>query len=200
MASPARHLRHMEGIAVRPQGGWWVASEGAEDFGQEGLTKNLLIRVNADGEVAEEVELPDVVNQQQRSNGFEGVATDCAGARVYVAFQRERADDPAGLIKIGRYTPATREWAFYYYPLDEAPVDGWVGLSEITWLGDDTLLVVERDDQQRDNARVKRLYSVSVAGITPTPAGGTPPCSARRRCAIYWKRTITAWKRSRALR
>jgi YVTN family beta-propeller protein len=165
----------LEGIAVRPQGGWWVASEGAEDFGQEGLTKNLLIRVDADGEVAEEVELPDVVNQQQRSNGFEGVATDSAGARVYVAFQREWADDPAGLVKIGRYTPATREWAFYYYPLDEAPADGWVGLSEITWLGDDTLLVVERDDQQRDNARVKRLYSVSVAGITPTPAGGTPP-------------------------
>jgi hypothetical protein len=145
-----------------------VASEGAEDFGQEGLTKNLLILVNADGSVAQEVELPDVVNRQQRSNGFEGVATDSAGAQVYVSFQCEWADDPAGLVKIGRYTPATQEWAFYYYPLDEAPADGWLGLSEITWLGDDTFLIVERDNQQRDKARVKHLYSVSVTASFPS--------------------------------
>jgi phytase-like protein len=168
----------LEGIAVRPQSGWWLVSEGAEDFGAPGLTKNLLIRLNADGSVAEEIELPDVVNQQQRSNGFEGVTTDANGSQVYVAFQREWADDATGLVKIGRYTPATRQWAFFHYPLDtlEAPPDGaWVGLSEITWIGDDTLLAVERDDQHRDDAQVKRLYSVSVAGITPVAAGSTPP-------------------------
>jgi hypothetical protein len=50
-----------------------------------------------------------------------------------------------------------------------------VGLSEITWVGDDTLLVVERDNQQRDDAQVKRLYSFSVAAIIPAAAGDTPP-------------------------
>ena len=34
---------------------------------------------------------------------------------------------------------------------------------------------MERDNQQRDDAQVKRLYSVSVAGITPAPAGSMPP-------------------------
>jgi hypothetical protein len=34
---------------------------------------------------------------------------------------------------------------------------------------------VERDNQQYDNALVKRLYRFSVAGITPTPAESTPP-------------------------
>jgi len=165
----------LEGLVVRPQGGWWVVSEGAEDFGAEGLTKNLLIRINTDGSVAEEIELPDVVNQQQRSNGFEGVTTDSQGSQVYVAFQREWSDDPPGFVKIGRYIPATQAWAFYQYPLDTAPADGWVGLSEITWLGHDTLLVVERENQQRDQALVKRLYRVSVADITPTPAGSRPP-------------------------
>ena len=95
-----------------------------------------------------------------------------------MAFQREWADDPAGFVKIGRYTPATQQWAFYHYPLDalQAPAaGGWVGLSEITWIADDTFLVVERDNQQRDAAQVKRLYSFSVAGITPAPAGHTPP-------------------------
>jgi len=92
-----------------------------------------------------------------------------------VAFQREWGNDPAGLVKIGRYTPAKQEWAFYHYPLDAAPEGGWVGLSEITWIGDNTLLIVERDNQQRDAARVKRLYRVSVAGIKPAAAGTEPP-------------------------
>jgi hypothetical protein len=29
----------LEGIAMRSQGGWWVVSEGAEDFGAADLTK-----------------------------------------------------------------------------------------------------------------------------------------------------------------
>jgi Esterase-like activity of phytase len=165
----------LEGIVVRPQGGWWMVSEGAEDFGAAGLTRNLLIRVNLDGSVAEEIELPDAVNEQQRSNGFEGVTTNDDGSEVYVAFQREWSDDPVGFVKIGRYATATQAWAFYHYPLDEAPTDGWVGLSEITWVGDDTFLVVERDNQQREDAQVKRLYSVSVAGIIPASAGSIPP-------------------------
>jgi hypothetical protein len=99
----------LEGIAVRPQGGWWLVSEGAEDFGAAEPTKNLLIRVNDDGSVAEEIELPEAVNRQQRSNGFEGVTTDADGSQVFVAFQREWADDPAGFVKIGRYTPSTQQ-------------------------------------------------------------------------------------------
>ena len=72
----------LEGLAVRLQGGWWLVSEGAEDFGAAELTKNLLIRVNADGSVAENIELPDAVNRQQRSNGFEGVTTNADGSQV----------------------------------------------------------------------------------------------------------------------
>jgi hypothetical protein len=167
----------LEGIAVRPEGGWWVASEGAGNAGAATATKNLLIQVNPDGTVAREVELPASVNAQQRSNGYEGVTTNSDGSQVFVAFQREWADDPTGFVKIGRYTPATGEWAFYRYPLDAAPtVSGaWVGLSEIVRLNDTTYAVIERDNQQRDNAKVKRIYSFSIAGLTPVAAGATPP-------------------------
>lgn len=167
----------LEGIAIRPQGGWWVASEGAGNAGQATATKNLLIQVNPDGTVASEIELPATVNAQQRSNGYEGVATNSDGSQVYLAFQREWGDDPLNFVKIGRYTPATGEWAFYRYPIDAAPsvAGAWVGLSEITRLDDNTYAVLERDNQQRDNARVKRIYSFSIAGLTPAPAGGTPP-------------------------
>jgi hypothetical protein len=165
----------LEGIETRADGGWWVVSEGAGSFGQSSATKNLLIRINPDGSVAEEIELPESINQQQRQWGLEGVATSLDGSQVYVAFQREWSDDPIGLVKIGRYTPATGEWRFFHYPLDPAPPGGWVGLSEITRVDDTMFAVIERDNQQRDNAQIKRIYSFSVLGLEPTAAGGALP-------------------------
>ncbi len=152
----------LEVIAVRPEGGWWLASEGAGNAGQATATKNLLIQVNPDGTIAREIELPASVNANQLSNGYEGVATSGDGSRVYLAFQREWTDDPPGKVKIGQYTPATGEWAFFYYPIDAAPAGGWVGLSEITRINDTTFAVLERDNQQRRAARVKRIKAAAT--------------------------------------
>lgn len=164
----------LEGIAVRPQGGWWVVSEGAGNANVVPpgiISPNLLIRVNPDGSV-EEVTLPPAVAEQQRQFGFEGVATNKDGSQVYVAFQRPWGNDPANRIKIGRYTPATEEWAFFHYPKDDASR----GLSEIRRLDDDTYMVIERDDKVgSDPTRFKRIYAFSVAGVTPAPVGQTPP-------------------------
>ncbi len=167
----------LEGIAIRPEGGFWLCSEGAGNAGAANATKNLLIQAAADGAIVREVELPAEVNAQQVSSGFEGVTTSSDGSQVYAAFQREWRDDPAGFVKIGRYTPATGAWAFYRYPLDAPPsvTGAWVGLSEIVRVDDQTFAVIERDNQQRENARVKRLYTFSIAGLTPAPAGQTPP-------------------------
>lgn len=163
-----------EGIATAGND-WWIVSEGRGNFGQPGLTRNLLVRIEPDGTVAQEVELPSNVNDEQKQFGFEGVAASSDGSEVYIVFQREWADDPAGRVKIGRYTPATGEWRFFHYPLDEAPAGGWVGLSEITAIDDTTFAVAERDNQQRDEALVKRVYRISVAGIEPAPAGQPLP-------------------------
>jgi Esterase-like activity of phytase len=51
--------------------------------------------------------------------------------------------------------------------------------SEITRIGDDTLLMAERDNLQRENPQVKRLYRVSVAGIIPASAGSIPPALSK---------------------
>ncbi len=167
----------LEGIATRPDGGWWVVSEGAGAAGATTATKNLLLHINPNGSIARTVELPAAVNARQVQFGFEGVTTSTDGSQVYVAFQREWSDDPARLVKIGRFTPATGEWRFFHYPIEAAATTpgAWVGLSEITRIDDTTFAILERDNQLNAAARIKRLYVVSIAGITPAAVGERPP-------------------------
>ncbi|MEK0360930.1 MULTISPECIES: esterase-like activity of phytase family protein [unclassified Pseudomonas] len=158
----------LEGIAQAGNGDFWLASEG------NGKAKpNLLIRTNAQGEVLEEYALPADVAAQQTSNGFEGVAVVGEGAstRIYVAFQREWKNDPAGKVRIGVFNPNSGEWGFYHYPLDPAVEGGWVGLSELTSIGNGQFLVIERDNQQGPAAEVKRLYRIDLAGMQPGTQG-----------------------------
>ncbi len=156
-----------EGLAVRDGGGFWLVSEGSGSA----ATPNLLLAVAGDGAIGQVVPLPASTAARQIRFGLEGVAAVGAGSaeQVYVAFQREWQDDPSGLVRIGRYTPADGSWRFFHYPLDavESPFGGWIGLSEIVALDADNLVVVERDNQAGADARVKRLYRFSVAGIDP---------------------------------
>ncbi len=176
-----------EGIALRPEGGYWLVSEGAGNA-PTATSKNLLIQVNADGTIAREIELPASINDKQVQFGYEGVATSSDGSQVYVAFQREWLDDPRGFVKIGRYTPATGEWAFYHYPIEPAPnAVAWVGLSELVRINDTSFAVIERDNQLREAARIKRVYSFSIAGLTPVAAGAVPPRLTKTLIRDLWK-------------
>jgi DNA-binding beta-propeller fold protein YncE len=172
----------LEGVATRATGGFWLASEGQleseeepEEEGGEGKIipgrPNQLLRVAADGKILEHVELPEALRDQATNNGFEGVAVsgseEAGDEAVWVAFQREWADDAEGFVKIGRYDVADAAWRFALYPLDkvESPSGGWVGLSELTRLPDGKLLVVERDNQIALDARIKRLYAITPSDV-----------------------------------
>jgi hypothetical protein len=183
----------LEGIAARPEGGFWLASEGklpSEEEGEEGEEPkvipgrpNQLLRVDAQGAILSKVELPAELAAQATDNGFEGVAVSGSeDESVFVAFQREWADDPKGFVKIGRYNVAKAEWSFARYPLDAAtsPNGGWVGLSELTRLRDGSLLVVERDNQIASDARIKRLYAFSVTDSAFAAYGGELPVLSKR--------------------
>lgn len=174
----------LEGIATRREGGFWVVSEGAGTVGDPKrpvTSRNLLLQVAADGTIEAVYTLPASTDARQVRFGFEGVTAVGQGEdeAVFVAFQREWADDPADHVRIGRFTPHSGEWAFYHYPL-EAPQSangGWVGLSEIAAVDDQTFAVVERDNQAGPDAVIKRVYRFSVAGLTPLadPDVGTTP-------------------------
>lgn len=161
-----------EGIAQRADGSFWIASEGNPDL-KEGALRNALLHVSAKGEVRERIELPHELQSQATRFGLEGVTVTGSGAdeTVWLAVQREWKDDPKGLVKILRYQVASKTWGVLHYPLDKTAVPGaWTGLSEITAVGNDSFVVIERDNQFGDQA-FKTLQSFSVRGLTPAPVG-----------------------------
>ena len=168
----------LEGLVQRKNGGFWAVSEG-DGNAPNAATKNLLVEIAPDGKVVQEIELPASVNALQRSNGFEGVAVVGSGSheKVYVAFQREWANDPARHVRIGEYRPSEGKWRFFYYPIDAvaSPAGGSVGLSEITALDDDRFAVIERDSIGGPDARIKKIYTFSIAGLVPQEQGSVAP-------------------------
>ncbi|WP_367717177.1 esterase-like activity of phytase family protein [Nitratireductor sp. GISD-1A_MAKvit] len=161
-SQPAQKL-DLEGIALDGEGGFWLASEGRTDR----LTPHALLRVDAAGEITEEIALPSELLAVEKRFGMEGVTVVGEGddRMIVAAIQREWADDPKGQVKLLSYRPASAEWAAVRYPLDQTD-KGWVGLSEIT-AHDGKLYIVERDNQIGSAAKIKKLYSVSLHGFHP---------------------------------
>ncbi|WP_370225065.1 esterase-like activity of phytase family protein [Pararhodobacter marinus] len=164
--APAAQM-DMEGITLDGQGGFWIANEGRTDRD----IPHALYHVDASGAITEEVTLPETLLSQERRFGFEGVTM--VDGTLWMAVQREWADDPEGMVKLVAYTPATGEWGAVHYPL-AVHERGWVGLSEIT-AHDGYLYLVERDNQLGDLASVKQITRVALAGLQPAPLGGELP-------------------------
>lgn len=102
-----------------------------------------------------------------------------ATEQVWLAVQREWSADVRGQATLARYTPSTGEWAFVAYPLD-AVTTGWAGLSELTAVDDHTLLVLERDNQRGEAAKLKKVFLVDISTVTPAAEGQPKPVLAKR--------------------
>ncbi|WP_352396488.1 esterase-like activity of phytase family protein [Kineosporia sp. NBRC 101677] len=159
-----------EGIFARPQGGYWLAVEGATG------AENKLVLLDRKGVVEKTVALPAEVAAGLKSQGFEGVTavSDKSGEHVYAVLQREVSTDPKGVARIGRYDVKTGTWTWFGYQLETTTTAGdWIGLSEITAVGDGRLAVIERDKLNGPNAKIKRIYTVELPKTDP--AAGTLP-------------------------
>jgi hypothetical protein len=154
-----------EGIALASAGGFWIASEGNGTVGEAArpvLSANLVFKLSATGVIEEVIQLPAEVNAKQQRFGFEGIAE--SNGKLVVAFQRAWAGETQP--RIGVYDLAAKTWQFMFYPLDAvtSPNMGWVGLSDITALGNNRFVVIERDNQGGPDARVKKLYRIDLSG------------------------------------
>lgn len=175
-----------EGIAMAPDGSYWIASEG----NGSGSRRNRLLQVDTTGSVIAEIGLPEDIeacrgatsNTGTLGSGFEGVAVlgdDPDSYRLIVAQQRgwdyttpeceALDDDPDGVnegeptqTRLWIYEPALDTWSAVPWELEAVPENAsWVGLSEVTVAGDD-LVVIERDNRTGDFATLKTLVKVSL--------------------------------------
>ncbi|PYE83833.1 esterase-like activity of phytase family protein [Pseudoroseicyclus aestuarii] len=155
----------MEGIALDGQGDFWIANEGHAEKGRP----QAIFHVGADGAIIEQVDLPADLTAGATTNGLEGI-TLAADGSLWMAVQREWADDPEGMVKLLNYDPESGAWTAVHYPLETAET-GWVGLSEITF-HDGALYLIERDNQIGAAAQLKQVTRVSLDGVTPAALGG----------------------------
>jgi hypothetical protein len=167
---PAQKL-DIEGLAADGEGGFWLANEG--DAAK--LVPHAVLHVNEKGEIKEEIGFPVELLAGQTRFGLEGITTTGEGddLTLVMAVQREWGDDPKGQTKLLAYKPKDKEWSAVRYPL-EATESGWMGLSEITAY-DGKLYLIERDNLIGADAKVKRLYSVSLDAFKPAALGGELP-------------------------
>lgn len=156
-----------EGVAKAGNGGYWVVSEGSGTVNDENRpvnSLNFLFKIDVQGIIEKVITLPQSLNNNQLRFGFEGVAE--YNNNIYVAFQRTWDGDTNP--RIGIYDTVSDTWSFFFYPLDTALSQngGWVGLSDLTSLGNGEFLVLERDNQGGPDAAIKRIYKIDTTGLT----------------------------------
>jgi len=172
----------MEGIApdtsiAKPKNpGFWLASEGNALFNEKDYLANELVQVDSAGQVLRKIALPAEIDSAQggaiRGNGFEGVTISSDGRYLVAAIQREYAKDAkvggVNYARIARYDLKNEAWEFFLYPLESTDASGdWIGLSEIANLGNDQYAVIERDKLIGGAAKLKAVYTFSLAGLKP---------------------------------
>lgn len=153
-----------EGLAKASDGGFWVASEGS-GAAASAASMNLIFKTDNQGVIESVISLPAAVNALQTNNGFEGIAE--YNNSLYLAFQRAWGTEANP--RIGIYDLASKTWKFVFYPLDAYSsqyAGGWVGLSEITSIGNGEFMVLERDNRGGPDASIKRLYKINLQTFT----------------------------------
>jgi hypothetical protein len=139
------------------------------------MIMHALLHVNAEGEITKEVAFPPELLAVEKRFGAEGVTL--VGDTLWIAIQRQWADDPKDTVKLVSYNPDSGAWGAVRYPTEPADT-GWVGLSEITLYGDHDY-IIERDNQIGEAAKIKKLYRVALSELKPAALGGDLPMVAK---------------------
>lgn len=168
-----------EGIVAKPEGGFWLASEG----GVGNTPPNMLLEVDANGRLLRSIGLPQNLASKVQKKGFEGVAREetAGGTRLHVVFQGPLDGDPEDMARIGTLDLASGVWRFSYYPLERLLNGDNTGLSEIVSLGSSRFAVIERDGKGGRKA-VKWVATVSLADDGAPP--GSPPRWLKKTIAL----------------
>jgi hypothetical protein len=170
-----------EGIAALPDGGFLVSDEFGPSLVRLDSEGRVLIRIVPKGVTLESAYypvqsvLPAIAAKRQLNRGFEGLAVSGDGAKLFLAFQSplahpdEETHRRARHVRLWKLDAATFEVeAQYLYPFDapetflrdiEKGEFGWSDLkiSELSWIAQDALLVLERGSE------TTKIYRVELA-------------------------------------
>ena len=156
-----KNVLDLEGIALLPWGNYLLSSEG--DNNQKPRVMPVLLDVKPDGTWARNFELPEEALPElsgvqkkgiQNNRGGEGLTASADGHFLWVAIESPLVQDKdrhPGQVRIYQYE-MTEAWVIkqtqsFYYPLEKAASDVLLserGVSEIFWLRERELLVMER--------------------------------------------------------
>lgn len=177
-----------EGIAAPADGGFWVSDEFGPSLVRLDAEGRVLKRLVPEGGGLDgagyEVEacLPAIADRRRLNRGFEAIALSPDGRWLFAAFQSplahpdERAYEQARHVRLWRLDPESGEVAAQYlYTLDppesfrrdgkKKPLErSDLKVSELCWVGEDSLLVLERGSE------TTKIYKV-----TPADALALPP-------------------------
>lgn len=193
-AHPELSLRmDPEGIRVTQAGTYLISEEylpSVREFDANGkwirdLPTPARYRIKSLGGKPEE-ELPPInLSGRVTNRGWEGLGLSLDGTRVYAMVQSPLIQDGALNEKNARVGTNLRIWEYdlitgrsreFLYPMD----DKSLGCSDVEVIGNDRLLVIERDGLPGENARTKKLYEVDLSGATDItsieslPSAGIP--------------------------
>ena len=177
-----------EGIAALTDGGFWVSDEFGPslvrlDPGGKVLKRLIPQGTRLDGAAYPVVaSLPAIAGRRQLNRGFEAIALSPDGKRLFLAFQSplahpdQRAHEQARHVRLWRLDATTGTVVSQYlYPLDapetflrdsaKKPLDrSDLKVSELAWVGTDSLLVLERGSE------TTKIYLVTPSDEHSLPA------------------------------
>ena len=160
-----------EGIAALDDGGFWVSDEFGPSLVRLDADGRVLRRLVPEGTDLDgaaypvEARLPAIAARRQLNRGFEAIAVSPDGKWLFVAFQSplahpdQSAHEAARHVRLWRLDSGTGEVAAQYlYPLDpprtfqrdraKGPLErSDLKVSELCWVGDEALLVLERGSE-----------------------------------------------------
>ncbi len=95
------------------------------------------------------------------SRGFEGMALNTSGTRLYPLLEGAMSDDPIRTrLLLQEFDLETEEYTgnYWFYPMSDASH----AIGELTALNDSEFLVIERDSEQGEEAQFKRIYTIDL--------------------------------------
>jgi hypothetical protein len=159
-----------EGIAAVGNGDFYIASEGSgtiDEASRPIKSLNFIFKVNNEGTIKQVLSLPAEWNAKQVRYGFEGVAYDPDKNILVAVTQRAWGSDTHPAIHIFD-VDSGNHIGYGFYALDSVASKngGWIGLSDITYVGDGIFYILERDNQGDIDAAIKKIFAININDFT----------------------------------